>query len=162
MIDLRCETTSASAVRGLAVSEEEPMASKPQAIGSSDERATARAWYQDFYAGVDAMDVTVFDRACTPDTRVQLANHDVVVGREAVKRALGEFWSTISGMEHTFRNVIEVGDETLLEADVRYTRLDGSAVVVRVATVIERRDGLVHEQRIYADLGPLHADAPSV
>jgi hypothetical protein len=28
--------------------------------------------------------------------------------------------------------------------------------------VIERRDGLVHEQRIYADLGPLHADAPSV
>jgi hypothetical protein len=108
------------------------------------------------------MDVTVFDRACTPDTRVQLANHDVVVGREAVKRTLGEFWSTISGMEHTFRNVIEVGDEALLEADVRYTRLDGSAVVVRVATVIERRDGLVHEQRIYADLGPLHANAPSV
>jgi ketosteroid isomerase-like protein len=134
------------------------MVNQPHDVGQQQAEAPPRTWYEDFYAGVDAMDPTVFDRLCTPDTRVQMANHDVVVGREAVKEAIGHFWSTISGMRHTFRKVLEAGDDTLLEADVLYTRLDGSQVVVRVATVIERRDGLVHQQRIYADLSPLAVD----
>ena len=116
-----------------------------------------RTWYEEFYAAVDAMDLTLIDRLCTPDTVVQMANHPADHGRDAVRASLGHFWTMIGGLRHTFKNVIEVGDTSLFEADCEYTRKDGSTVTIPVATVIERRDRLVASQHIYIDLAPLFA-----
>jgi ketosteroid isomerase-like protein len=115
----------------------------------------AKTWYEKFYAALDGKDISVLDRLCTPDTRVQFANHEPCEGRMAVREVMLHFWSTIERMEHRFTNVFEVDDQALLEADVTYTRLDGSSVVIKAGTVIRRRDGLVADQRIYVDLTPL-------
>ena len=114
-------------------------------------------WYHEFYAGVDAMDPTIFDRLCTEDTTLQMANHPLVEGRDAVRSGLQHFWSTIAGMRHTFGRVLQVGDNSVLEAVVEYTRLDGTVVDIPVATAIERRGELISAQRIYIDLAPLDA-----
>ena len=116
-------------------------------------------WYEDFYAGVDAMDITVVERLCTPDTTVRFANHPPAEGREQVRAALEHVWSTIGGLRHNIKEVIEAGDRCVIEAVVDYTRLDGSVVSIPAATAIERRDGLIATQRIYIDMAPL--DAPS-
>ncbi len=112
-------------------------------------------WYEEFYAGVDAMDPTVVDRLCTADTTVRFANHPPAEGRDAVRAALEHLWSTIAGLRHRFVSVVEQGDVTVVEAEVEYTRHDGSTVVIPIATALERRDGLVASQRVYADLAPL-------
>ena len=126
-------------------------------VGGADRKTT---WYEEFFAALDAKDITVLDRLCTPDTRVQFANHEPVEGRHAVREAMLHFWSTIGGMSHEFTNAFEVGDQTLLESDVTYTRLDGSSVVIKAGTVVRRRDGLVADQHIYVDLAPLAQEGP--
>jgi ketosteroid isomerase-like protein len=130
-----------------------------EAAGSATGTQPTMTWYEEFYAALDAKDIGILDRLCTPDTRVQFANHEPVEGRAAVREVMLHFWSTIERMQHRFTNVFERDDQALLEADVTYTRLDGSSVVIKAGTVIRRRDGLVADQHIYVDLAPLHAGA---
>ena len=115
------------------------------------------AWYEDFYATVDAMDAAGLAARCTEETVMRMANHDAVVGRDAVIGGLSAFWSTIAAMRHEFVCVLEDGDTAAIEAIVHYTRRDGSLVSIPAATIIRRERGLVAEQRIYIDLAPLHA-----
>ena len=122
----------------------------------TDSSSTAgRTWYEEFYSYIDARDASVVDKLCTPDTTMRFANHPEESGREAVRTGMAHFFTTIAGMRHTFTNVVENGDTAILEADVEYTRLDGSTVTIVCATAIERRDGLVASQRVYIDLAPL-------
>jgi hypothetical protein len=86
---------------------------------------------------------------------MQFANETPVQGRTAVREVMAGFWATVAGMHHAFTNVFEDGDQTLIEADVTYTRLDGSTVLIKTGTVIRRRSGLVADQHVYVDLAPL-------
>jgi ketosteroid isomerase-like protein len=112
-------------------------------------------WYEEFHAAVDAMDADALGARCTPDTRVQMANHPPAVGSESVLEAPSGFRSTIRGMRHELRLVLEEGDAACIEAVVHHTRKDGSEVAIPAVTM-SRRDGeLVAEQRIHIDLAPL-------
>ena len=120
-----------------------------------------RTWYEEFYGGLDAKDITVVDRLCTPDTTLRMANHDIDEGRDAVRAGAERFFTMIGGMRHRFVKVVEQGDSAYLEAIVDYTRLDGSQVSIPVSTAIDRRDGLIAAQRVYIDLAPLFGAGPS-
>lgn len=113
-------------------------------------------WYEDFYVTVDSMDPDALGRLLTDDTTVTMANHEQAVGREAVIAGLTGFWSTIGGMSHAFKRVVEDGDTAVLEASVTYTMPDGRTIPLPVTTWIERRDGLIADQRIYIDMEPMH------
>jgi ketosteroid isomerase-like protein len=114
-------------------------------------------WYEEFYGAMEAKDIDTVCGMCTEDTRVQFANHEPVTGRDAVREVMLHFWGTIGRMHHRFTHVLESGDHAALEADVTYTRLDGSSVVIKSGTVIRRQEGLIADQRIYVDLAPLFA-----
>jgi ketosteroid isomerase-like protein len=114
-------------------------------------------WYEEFYGAMEAKDIDTVCGMCTEDTRVQFANHEPVSGRHAVREVMLHFWGSIERMHHGFTHVLESGDQATLEADVTYTRLDGSLVVIKSGTVIRRQDGLIADQRIYVDLSPLFA-----
>ena len=116
-------------------------------------------WYEEFYATVDAMDIAAAEQHLTGDTSFRLDGNEETKGREAVLEGMENFWGTIGGMRHTFLNVVESGHLAALEAVVEYTRLDGSKVSIPVATMIERRDGLIATQRVYIDLAPLFSTA---
>jgi ketosteroid isomerase-like protein len=117
------------------------------------------AWYEEFYAAVDSMDPQAVAERCTDDTRLVMSNHDPVVGKDAVVAGLSAFWSTIAGMNHDFKAVIEEGDTAALEAVVTYTREDRSTCSLPVTTWIRRDRGLIADQRIYIDMAPLHDHA---
>jgi ketosteroid isomerase-like protein len=119
----------------------------------------ALPWYEEFYGAMEAKDIDTVCGMCTEDTRVQFANHEPVTGREVVREVMLHFWGTIERMHHGFTHVLESDDQAVLEADVTYTRLDGSSVVLKSGTVIRRQDGLIADQRIYVDLAPLFAGA---
>ena len=113
-------------------------------------------WVQAHYRDVDALDAEKVAAWFTDDGTVVFANHPPVVGRSAIKTALGGFMSSIRGMKHEFRKVWDVGAVTVFEASVTYTRKDGSAVVIPAATFLERRGDKITSCRIYVDHAPLH------
>ena len=113
-------------------------------------------WYEDFYAVIDSMDSAAMRPMLTDDSTVTMANHPQAVGPDAVLGGLDAFWTTIKGMSHHFKRVVEDGDTAVLEAEVTYTMLDDREVTLPVTTWVQRRDGLIADQRIYIDMGPMH------
>ena len=86
-------------------------------------------------------------RQCTPDTTLRFANHPPAQGREQVRSALEQVWSTLGGLHHTITAVTEQGGRAVVEAVVDYIRLDGSVVSIPAATALG--------QRVYIDIAPL-------
>ena len=50
-----------------------------------------------------------------------------------------------------------IGPATIVEADVTYTRLDGSTVTVPVVTIYRSRGGRIDDYRVFIDLAPVFA-----
>jgi ketosteroid isomerase-like protein len=115
-------------------------------------------WLRDYYDNIDGMRLDDFVESHTDDVVVKFGNNPPAEGKEQVREAIGQFWTMISGLEHTFVNVHEAGDTTVLEADIDYTRQDGQVVTVPCASILDRaQDGKVRQLRIYVDLAPVFA-----
>ena len=113
-------------------------------------------WINDYYANIDNMRLDDFVNSHTDDVVVKFGNNPPAVGKDQVRAAIGQFWTLIGGMKHSFVNVHEAGNTTVLEADIDYTRLDGQVVTVPCASIIDRvDDGKVSGLRIYIDLAPV-------
>jgi hypothetical protein len=114
-------------------------------------------WFSDMYDSIDAMRLDEFVARLTPDVDVVFGNNPPVKGREATKENIGYLFSTINGIRHRVRNVVEGNGFTFLEADVEYLRKDGRTVTVPSVTVLERSGSLVKSLRIYVDVTPVYA-----
>ena len=57
---------------------------------------------------------------------------------------------------HEFTGIWEQDDVVVLEASIRYTKLDGEAVYIPVTMIIERDGETVTASRIYGDMAPLY------
>jgi ketosteroid isomerase-like protein len=114
-------------------------------------------WLRDYYADVDKMDLDGYLARHTDDAVVKFGNNPPAVGKDQIAAAIGGFFATVGGMRHHFVEVHESGPTTILEADIEYTRLDGSKVHVPSASFLHRRDELVDQLRIYIDLAPVFA-----
>jgi ketosteroid isomerase-like protein len=112
-------------------------------------------WLRDYYADVDNMDLDAYVAHHTDDAVVKFGNNPPAVGKEQIAEAIGGFFTTIGGMRHHFVAIHQSGDTTILEADIEYTRLDGTKVRVQSASFLHRRGELVDELRIYIDLAPV-------
>lgn len=124
--------------------------------GALERQVALPDWVEAHYGDVDALDAEKVAAWFTDDGTVVFANHPPAVGRSAIKAAVGGFMSSIRGMKHDFRNVWEVGATAMFEANVTYTRQDGTVVVIPAATVLERRGDKIASCRIYVDHAPLH------
>jgi ketosteroid isomerase-like protein len=109
------------------------------------------------FADIDAMDADKFVAHLTPDVLFRFGNADPLTGRAAVKEAVLGFWSTIDGLKHHLRNVWELGDTVIVQADTEYHRKDGKAVTVPNADILTYDGDLVRQWLIYIDLAPVFA-----
>jgi hypothetical protein len=108
-------------------------------------------------ADIDSMDARAFASNLSEDCVLRYANADEVHGREAVEQAIAGFYGTIGGLRHQIRNEWTVGDATILEFDVTYTRLDGGEVTVPAVSIVRSSGDLIDDYRIYVDLAPVYA-----
>jgi ketosteroid isomerase-like protein len=114
---------------------------------------------KNYYAIVDSMDLEAFKAQHTDDAVVQFANFPPSVGPEAIGGAIGYFWSTIGGLNHTIVNRWDTGKETIIEVKVDYTRKDGSHVVLPCVSILEFRDSKVANLRVHIDTAPIYAES---
>jgi ketosteroid isomerase-like protein len=115
-------------------------------------------WLRDYYDTIDNMRLDEFVDSHTDGVVVQFANNPPAHGKDEVRESIGQFWTLIDGLEHTFLSVHEDGPTTVLESNIDYTRKDGQVVTVPCASVVDRAgDGKVSGLRVYIDLAPVFA-----
>jgi len=117
-------------------------------------------WIDDYYADVDAMRLEAFVERHGDDASVVFGNNPPSVGKEAIRAAIGGFWSMIGGLRHERRNLWFVNDgaTAVLEVVTHYTTKGGAAVAVPCVSLLDRSaDGKVTSLRVHIDLAPLFA-----
>ena len=115
-------------------------------------------WIDDYYADVDAMRLEAFVERHSDDATVVFGNNPPAVGKEAIRAAIGGFWSMIGGLRHERRNLwfINDGHTAVLEAVTHYTTKGGAKIPVPCVSLLDRNaDGKVSSLRFYIDLAPL-------
>jgi ketosteroid isomerase-like protein len=114
-------------------------------------------WVVDLYALVDAGEVDRYlDEFYADDAELRFASRPTVRGKAAIREALGHGHDA-HDMRHTFRNVWQAGDTTIIEFDVSYTFRDGNVLDTHSLAILERRDDRVRALRVYLDHGPVLA-----
>jgi len=110
-----------------------------------------------YYETVDNMGLENFKAMHSEDAVVQFANFPPAKGPEAISQAIGYFWSSINGLKHNFVNRWDTAEETILEANIDYTRKDGKVVTLPCVTILNPRDGKVANLRVFIDTAPIYA-----
>ena len=94
------------------------------------------------------------------DVTMRFGNAPELRGRDACRQAWADFCQLVDGVHHHVVNLWEVGDATIAQTDVTYTRKDGQAVTVPVVTIYRTGDDdLIVDYRVFLDLTPVFADA---
>jgi ketosteroid isomerase-like protein len=117
-------------------------------------------WIDDYYADVDAMRLEPYVEHHSDDAVVVFANNPPAVGKDAIRQAIGGFWSMIGGLRHERRNLwlVNEGNTAVLEVVTHYTTKGGAAVSVPCVSLLDRDDdGKVSSLRVHIDLAPLFA-----
>jgi ketosteroid isomerase-like protein len=109
------------------------------------------------FEDIDSMEPDRFAQHLAEDVSMRFGNAEPIHGRQAARDTWAGFCEGLDGVSHTLVAEWRSDEGTVAEAEVTYTRKDGSTVTVPVATIYRERDGQIHDYRIFIDLAPLFA-----
>jgi ketosteroid isomerase-like protein len=114
-------------------------------------------WIREYFRTVDRMDMDGYLAKHTDDVRFRFANAPTTTGKAAIRDGLTQLWGSIGGLRHDIVQTWDTDAVGVSEANVVYTRQDGSQVGIPATTILRKRGDLVEDVRIYMDLAPLFA-----
>jgi ketosteroid isomerase-like protein len=112
---------------------------------------------KELFADIDRMDAPAFASYFAEDGLLHFGNADEVRGRGAIEATIAGFFGTIKGLRHRILERWDVGDTTILQAEVTYTRTDDGQVTLPAVVIFRRADDLIEDYRIYIDQAPLYS-----
>ena len=110
----------------------------------------------DLFADIDSMEPDRFAAHLAENVRFRFGNAEPIHGREAVRDTWAAFCEGVDGVRHDQVGFWEVGEASIAEAEVTYTRKDGST------RHPPRRDHLPHGRRADRRLPHLHGRRAAV
>jgi ketosteroid isomerase-like protein len=116
-----------------------------------------QARLKDLFTAIDARDTERFLDFLTDEGYFRFGSTPPAQGKEAIRTAVGGFFSSIAGCRHSVARVIAEGDVLICEGEVTYTRHDSSEITLPFANVLDLDGELISSYKIYADAGPLYA-----
>ena len=116
-------------------------------------------WIAAYFAEVDRMDPHGLLAWYAEDGSFRFAGQPRVTGKAAIAEVLAQFYASIAGMRHEVTGVWIDADAAsgVWEAEVSFTRHDGSQVAIPAVSVLRTRGGLVRDFRFVMDAAPLYA-----
>ncbi|MCI0344386.1 MAG: nuclear transport factor 2 family protein [Chloroflexi bacterium] len=112
------------------------------------------------FADIDTMVPEAFARHLAEDVTMRFGNAPPMHGRAACREAWAGFCELVDGVHHEVVNQWDVGDTTIAETAVTYTRKNGARVTVPVVTIYRAGGELIAEYRVFLDLTPVFANEP--
>lgn len=120
--------------------------------------AASEPWIKRYYELCGAKDIDRAMEFWAPDGVLRFANHEPVIGREAIHSVLSGIVHNWVKETHTLLNLWELpGGLVVFEMDVAFDRHDGEHVVVPGASLCQIDGERFLEQRIYVDMSPVFA-----
>ena len=119
-------------------------------------------WVVDFFRAIDSMDVSTLTKAFAEEGTFRFGNSEPAVGQQQVEQSLSGFFSMIGGLSHEITGVWsgdwEGGEVKIVEAEVTYTRKDGTVIQALPVTSTIRLEGdRIKDYRVFMDPSPLFA-----
>lgn len=94
----------------------------------------------------------------TEDAQFLLGNPAPMVGRQAIRDSLVAFCRQVKGIYHDIKQKWELEENVvILDMEVTYYRLDGTAVTLPVMDYFRFKGDLIQELRIFMDVNPVFA-----
>ncbi|WP_067474931.1 nuclear transport factor 2 family protein [Nocardia amamiensis] len=110
------------------------------------------------FHALDTLDSEAFAGLFAHDGNATYGNGPTLEGREAVEGGAVGFFGAIGGMQHDIVNEWVVGDDTIVELAVTYTRKDGQKVSIPVVSIwTVGGSGLIDTYRVFFDVAPVFA-----
>lgn len=123
-----------------------------------DPSGGAADWPAAFLADADKLDLPLLMSWFADEIDLRIGNMPPILGRAAAEATFLQFWSGLSGMSHRRDDVVVDDDRAIQGSIVTYTRSDGSAVSMPVASLLRRvAGGKLDRLWIYIDIAPLYA-----
>ena len=113
---------------------------------------------RNLFAAIDSKDVDGFVGFLTPDASFRFGSAPAANGADAIREAVGGFFTSIKALEHSVARAFADGSTLFCEGNVTYTRHDGSTVTLPFADVFEMAGDRIADYKIYMDIAPLYAD----
>jgi ketosteroid isomerase-like protein len=111
---------------------------------------------QAVFAHIDRRDRAAVAQLFAEDATMTFGNQAAMHGREAIAAGSVAFWTSIAGLSHRVINDWVVGQDTIVEAAVTYTRRDGNHVTIPAVSIWRTApDGLITDYRVFVDLAPV-------
>ncbi|KAF7510339.1 hypothetical protein GJ744_006835 [Endocarpon pusillum] len=118
--------------------------------------ASTTAWLTSVLTALDAKDLSAYTSFMAPQVSLQFNNSPAIVGIDAARSFLSQYWTTFGSLRHEELNVYGTETNLVHEALNHYTGLDGRKVTVRAVAWIDRdEEGRIEGLRVYADLSKL-------
>ncbi len=115
-------------------------------------------WVADLFTAIDKMDANGFVEYFTPDGAFVFGNAPPVEGKEAIEKAVSDFFQAIKGLSHQITGSWQVDDVIVVEGKVTYTRHNDTQITLPFADIFRMKDGLIADYRIYMDISPLFSE----
>lgn len=111
----------------------------------------------ELFGAVDQMNADKFVTYLTEDARFKFGNADAVTGRENIRKAVANFFTTIKGLRHRILNTWSIEDTIFCEIEVTYTRHDGKKVVLPCMNRFNMQKDKIRDYTIFIDISPLYS-----
>jgi len=116
-------------------------------------------WVRQLFKTIDDMDADGFAAFLADDVSFRFGNANPVIGKNAVREAVGGFFLSIKGLHHDVERAWDEEDAVLCHGNVTYTRHDSSTLRVPFADILSVRENLITEYLIFMDISELYGSA---
>ena len=115
-------------------------------------------WVRNYFKTVDTLDAEAIASHFTDEGAFWFSNQPPAEGKQAVRNALIEFFATIGAMHHENTGLWlgDDGDSAVWEADVTYTRKNGTQVTLPCASILRSSNDKIYDFRMNMDISPVY------
>ena len=113
-------------------------------------------WVRQLFESLDAMDTEGFLRFFADDARFRFGNEQTVTGKDDIRKAVEDFFSSIGGLKHRILETWVHAETVICQGEVTYTRTDNTKVTLPFVNIWRMEGDRIIEYLIYIDITPLH------
>lgn len=115
-------------------------------------------WVRNYFKTVDTLDADAIAANFANDGKFRFSNQPPAEGKQAVRDSLAQFFETIQAMHHENTGLWlgDDGNSAVWEADVTYTRKNGTQVILPCASILRSRNDKIYDFRMNMDISPVY------
>lgn len=113
-----------------------------------------------FLSTFETKDADKLIKFLADDAILQDGNNEPLVGREAIGKAVGDFFNQIKAMKFKIIGRWDHTDSIIVQGEVTFTRLDESDITLPFADIYYLRDDRIQKLYSYIDINPLFEEGP--